>query len=87
MGVILWYNAYFMSETASSGLAGHSGIKFKQGFQPLAIVFEAAVPETYSGQGYLKKRIEPAHIADLVYFLVSPASDMISGQNFAIDGG
>jgi NAD(P)-dependent dehydrogenase (short-subunit alcohol dehydrogenase family) len=35
----------------------------------------------------LKKRIEPHHVADLVLFLVSPASDMISGQNIAIDGG
>lgn len=35
----------------------------------------------------LKKRIQPADVASLVHFLVSPASDMISGQNFAIDGG
>ncbi|MDG4855101.1 MULTISPECIES: SDR family oxidoreductase [unclassified Mesorhizobium] len=35
----------------------------------------------------LKTRIEPENIADLVLFLVSPASDMISGQNIAIDGG
>ena len=35
----------------------------------------------------VKARIEPRHIADLVLFLVSPASDMISGQNIAIDGG
>lgn len=35
----------------------------------------------------LKTRIEPADIAELVLFLVSPASDMISGQNIAIDGG
>ena len=35
----------------------------------------------------LKMRIEPHHVADLVLFLVSPASDMISGQNIAIDGG
>ncbi|TRC91615.1 SDR family oxidoreductase [Mesorhizobium sp. WSM4310] len=35
----------------------------------------------------LKRRIEPQHIADLVLFLVSPASDMISGQNINIDGG
>ncbi|HEV2514248.1 MAG TPA: SDR family oxidoreductase [Devosia sp.] len=35
----------------------------------------------------LKRRIEPQHVAGLVFFLVSPASDMISGQNIAIDGG
>ena len=35
----------------------------------------------------LKQRIEPNDIANLVLFLVSPQSDMISGQNIAIDGG
>lgn len=35
----------------------------------------------------LKSRILPTHVADLVSFLVSPASDMISGQNYGIDGG
>ncbi|MDX3974374.1 SDR family oxidoreductase [Shinella sp.] len=35
----------------------------------------------------LKARIQPADVAELVHFLVSPASDMISGQNIAIDGG
>ena len=35
----------------------------------------------------LKTRIQPEHVADLVLFLVSPASDMITGQNIAIDGG
>ena len=35
----------------------------------------------------LKTRIQPQDVAELVLFLVSPASDMISGQNFAIDGG
>ncbi|HEV2507462.1 MAG TPA: SDR family oxidoreductase [Mesorhizobium sp.] len=35
----------------------------------------------------LKQRIEPAHVAELVLFLVSPASDLITGQNIHIDGG
>ncbi|MES3025756.1 MAG: SDR family oxidoreductase [Pseudomonadota bacterium] len=35
----------------------------------------------------LKTRIEAHHVADLVLFLASPASDLITGQNFAIDGG
>jgi NAD(P)-dependent dehydrogenase (short-subunit alcohol dehydrogenase family) len=35
----------------------------------------------------LKQRIEPEHVAELVMFLVSPASDMITGQIFNIDGG
>ncbi|MDQ3561002.1 MAG: SDR family oxidoreductase [Pseudomonadota bacterium] len=35
----------------------------------------------------LKTRIQPENIAELVLFLVSPASDMITGQNLAIDGG
>ncbi len=35
----------------------------------------------------LKYRIEPEHVAELVMFLVSPASDMITGQIFNIDGG
>jgi NAD(P)-dependent dehydrogenase (short-subunit alcohol dehydrogenase family) len=35
----------------------------------------------------LKQRIEPEHVAELVVFLVSPASDMITGQIFNIDGG
>lgn len=35
----------------------------------------------------LKQRIEPVHVAELVLFLVSPASDLITGQNIHIDGG
>ena len=35
----------------------------------------------------LKMRIQPHDVANLVLFLVSPASDMISGQNIGIDGG
>ena len=35
----------------------------------------------------LKSRIQPSDVAALVLFLVSPASDMISGQNIEINGG
>ena len=35
----------------------------------------------------LKRRIEPEHVARLVRFLVSDASDMITGQEIGIDGG
>jgi len=35
----------------------------------------------------IKSRIQPGDIAELVLFLVSPGSDMISGQNIGIDGG
>jgi NAD(P)-dependent dehydrogenase (short-subunit alcohol dehydrogenase family) len=35
----------------------------------------------------LKTRIQTSDVAELVLFLVSPASDMITSQNIAIDGG
>lgn len=35
----------------------------------------------------LKHRIEPQHVAELVMFLVSPASDMITGQIVNVDAG
>jgi NAD(P)-dependent dehydrogenase (short-subunit alcohol dehydrogenase family) len=35
----------------------------------------------------LKVRIQPRDVAELVLFLVSPASDMIAGQCLSIDGG
>jgi NAD(P)-dependent dehydrogenase (short-subunit alcohol dehydrogenase family) len=35
----------------------------------------------------LKSRIQPSNVADLVLFLVGPASDMITGQVVNIDGG
>lgn len=35
----------------------------------------------------LKVRIPPEAVAELVLFLVSPASNMITGQNIGIDGG
>lgn len=39
------------------------------------------------GNQSLKRRIEPRDVAELVLFLASPASNMISGQNIAVDGG
>jgi NAD(P)-dependent dehydrogenase (short-subunit alcohol dehydrogenase family) len=35
----------------------------------------------------LKTRIQARDVAELVLFLVSPASDLVTGQNIAIDGG
>lgn len=35
----------------------------------------------------LKCRIQPEDVASLVLFLASPSSDMITGQNIAVDGG
>jgi NAD(P)-dependent dehydrogenase (short-subunit alcohol dehydrogenase family) len=35
----------------------------------------------------IKQRIQPDDIARLALFLLSPASDMISGQNIHVDGG
>ena len=38
-------------------------------------------------QQSVKERMQPEHVADLVLFLCASASDMITGQNIAIDGG
>jgi NAD(P)-dependent dehydrogenase (short-subunit alcohol dehydrogenase family) len=35
----------------------------------------------------LKERLQPEAVASLVLFLAAPVSDMITGQNFGIDGG
>jgi NAD(P)-dependent dehydrogenase (short-subunit alcohol dehydrogenase family) len=35
----------------------------------------------------VKERMQPEHGADLVLFLCASPSDMITGQNIAIDGG
>ncbi|MFK0693131.1 SDR family oxidoreductase [Mesorhizobium sp. IMUNJ 23033] len=97
------YVPYVASKGAMLGLTkslarelGPHGVRVNA-VSPGAVVSEAEARvfgdrlEHYNGwilenQG-LKKRIEPHHVADLVLFLVSPASDMISGQNIAIDGG
>jgi len=35
----------------------------------------------------VKERMQPEHVADLMLFLCATASDMITGQNIAIEGG
>ncbi|MBL0371550.1 SDR family oxidoreductase [Rhizobium sp. KVB221] len=38
-------------------------------------------------QQCIKRRVQPEDVANLVFFLASPAADMISGQNINVDGG
>jgi NAD(P)-dependent dehydrogenase (short-subunit alcohol dehydrogenase family) len=97
------YTPYVMSKSAALGLTkslarelGPYGINVNA-VAPGAVVSEAE--ERVFGdrlQQYndwvlenqcLKRRIEPSAIAETVLFLVSPASDMITGQNIAVDGG
>jgi NAD(P)-dependent dehydrogenase (short-subunit alcohol dehydrogenase family) len=97
------YVPYVASKGAMLGLTkslarelGPHGIRVNA-VSPGAVVSEAEQRvfgdrlEAYAGwileNQSLKQRIEPKHVADLVLFLVSPASDMISGQNISIDGG
>lgn len=97
------YVPYVASKGAMLGLTkslarelGPHGIRVNA-ISPGAVVSEAEervfgdrlqeYQEWILGNQSLKIRIEPKHIADLVLFLVSPASDLISGQNIGIDGG
>ncbi len=102
-GILDGYVPYVASKGAMLGLTkslarelGPYGISVNA-VAPGAIVSEAEArvfghkAAEYSqwvlNQQCLKKRIEPEDVAELVHFLASPASDMISGQNIAIDGG
>ena len=102
-GILDGYVPYVASKGAMFGLTkslarelGPYGISVNA-VAPGAIVSEAeARVFGHKAAGYnqwvlnqqcLKKRIEPEDVAELVHFLASPASDMISGQNIAIDGG
>ncbi len=102
-GVVDGYVPYVASKGAMLGLTkslarelGPYGICVNA-IAPGAIVSEAEdrvfghKAEEYSNwvleQQCLKKRILPKSVAELVYFLVSHSSDMITSQNFAIDGG
>jgi NAD(P)-dependent dehydrogenase (short-subunit alcohol dehydrogenase family) len=102
-GILDGYVPYVASKGAMLGLTkslarelGPYGISVNA-VAPGAIVSEAEArvfghkATEYSqwvlNQQCLKKRIEPEDVAELVHFLASPASDMISGQNIAIDGG
>ena len=102
-GVIDGYVPYVASKGAMLGLTkslarelGPFGICVNA-VAPGAIVSEAEervfghkakeYSEWVLAQQCLKTRIMPESVAELVYFLVSHSSDMITGQNFAIDGG
>jgi len=97
------YVPYVTSKGAMLGLTktlarelGHHGVRVNA-ISPGAVVSEAEARvfgdrlKQYNDwileNQCLKQRIEPSAIADLVLFLASPASDMITGQNIAIDGG
>jgi len=102
-GVIEGYVPYVASKGAMLGLTkslarelGPYGICVNA-IAPGAIVSAAeervfgSKAEEYSNwvleQQCLKKRLLPESVADLVHFLVSHSSDMITGQNLAVDGG
>ena len=100
---VIGYVPYVASKGAMLGLTkslarelGPHGIRVNA-VSPGAVVSEAE-ERVFAGrlQQYndwilenqsLKARIQPADVANLVHFLVSPAANMISGQNIAIDGG
>jgi NAD(P)-dependent dehydrogenase (short-subunit alcohol dehydrogenase family) len=97
------YVPYVASKGALYGLTkslarelGRHGIRVNA-ISPGAVVSEAEVRvfgdklEAYNGwileNQAIKQRILPEHIADVVCFLASTASDMVSGQNIGVDGG
>ena len=102
-GVVEGYVPYVASKGALYGLTkslarelGHHGIRVNA-VSPGAIRSEAEdrvfadrlqeYNDWVLDRQSLKVRIFPEHVADLVLFLVSPVSDMITGQNIWIDGG
>lgn len=102
-GVVEGYVPYVASKGAVYGLTktlarelGHHGVRVNA-VSPGAIRSEAEdrvfadrlqeYNDWVLDRQSLKVRIFPEHVADLVLFLVSPASDMITGQNIWIDGG
>ena len=91
------YVPYVASKGAMIGLTkslarelGPHGVRVNA-VSPGAVVSEADRLKQYNDwvleSQSLKARIQPADVAELVLFLVSPASDMISGQNIEINGG
>ena len=102
-GVVEGYVPYVASKGALYGLTktlarelGHHGVRVNA-VSPGAIRSEAEdrvfadrlqeYNDWVLDRQSLKVRIFPEHVADLVLFLVSPVSDMITGQNIWIDGG
>lgn len=102
-GIIDGYVPYIASKGAMLGLTvslarelGRHGITVNA-VAPGAIVSEAEArvfgdkAQEYSDwvleQQCMKTRLQPEDVARLVAFLVSPAADLITGQNIGIDGG
>lgn len=102
-GIIDGYVPYIASKGAMLGLTvslarelGRFGITVNA-VAPGAVVSEAEArvfgdkAQEYSDwvleQQCVKTRVQPEDVAALVAFLVSPAADLITGQNIGIDGG
>ena len=102
-GVIEGYVPYIASKDSMLGLTKSKARELEpygicvNAIAPGAIVFAAeervfgSRAEEYSNwvleQKCLKKRLLPESVAELVRFLVSQSSDMITGQNLEINGG